>query len=51
MNRTLQDMLAKYLSDHLRDGAERLPLEMMACRSSVHASTRYTPFSVSFVWP
>ena len=48
MNRTLQDMLAMYLSDHLRDRVERLPLEMMACRSSVHASTHYTPFYLLF---
>ena len=41
-------MPAKYLSNYLRDGVERLSLEMMACRSSVHASTHYTPFYLLF---
>ena len=48
MNRTLQDMLAKYVSDHQRDWDEHLPLVMMAYRSSVHASTQYTPFYLLF---
>ena len=48
INRTLQDMLAKYVSDHLGDGVERLPLEMMVYRSSVHASTQYTSFYLLF---
>ena len=30
MNRTLQDMLAKYVSDHQHDWDECLPLVMMA---------------------
>jgi len=48
MNRTLQNMLAKYVSDHQRDWDEHLPLMMMAYRSSVHASTQYTPFCLLF---
>ena len=48
MNRTLQDMLAKYVSDHQRDWDEHLPLVMMAYRSSVHTSTQYTPFYLLF---
>ena len=48
MNRTLQNMLAKYVSDHQRDWDEHLPLMMMAYRSSVHASTQYTPFYLLF---
>ena len=41
-------MLAKYVSNHLRDGVERLPLEMMVYRSSVHASTQYIPLNLLF---
>lgn len=48
MNRTLQDMLAKYVSDHQRDWDVHLPLVMMAYRSSVHASTQYTPHYLLF---
>ena len=48
MNRTLQDILAKYVSDHQRDWDEYLPLMMMAYQSSVHASTQYTPFYLLF---
>ena len=48
LNRTLQDMLAKYVSGHQRDWDEHLPLVMMAYRSSVHASTQYTPFYLLF---
>ena len=48
MNRTLQDMLAKYVSDHQRDWDVRLPLVMMAYRSSVHSSTQYTPHFLLF---
>lgn len=48
MNRTLQDMLVKYVSHHQRDWDEHLPLVMMAYRSSVHASTQYTPFYLLF---
>ena len=44
MNCTLQDMLAKYVSDHQRDWDKHLPLIMMAYHSSVHASTQHTPF-------
>lgn len=42
MNRIIQGMLAKYVSDHQRDWDLHLPLVMMAYRSSVHASTQYT---------
>ena len=45
---TMQDMLAKYVSDHQRHWDEHLPLIMMANRSSVHASTQYTPFYLLF---
>jgi len=48
MNRTLQGMLAKYVAYNQRDWDEHLPLVMMAYRSSVHASTQYTPFYLLF---
>ena len=44
LNHTLQDMLAKYVSDHQHDWDEHLLLIMMACCSSVHASMQYTLF-------
>ena len=49
MKRTLQDMLAKYVSDHQHDWDEHLPLEMMACRFSVHASIHAVHSVSSFV--
>ena len=48
MNRTLQDMLAKYVSDHQCDWDVHLPMVMMAYRSSVHSSTQYTPYYLLF---
>ena len=48
MNRTIQDMLAKYVSDHQLDWDLHLPLVMMSYRSSVHTSTQYTPNSLLF---
>ena len=48
MNHTLQDMMAKYMSNHQRDWDEHLPLIMMAYRSSVHASMQYTLFHLLF---
>ena len=47
-NCTLQDMLAKYVSEHQRDWDEHLPLVMMAYRSNIHASIQYTPFYLLF---
>lgn len=48
MNRTVQDMLAKYVADHQRDWDMHLPLVMMAYRSSVHGSSQYTPYYLMF---
>jgi len=44
INRTIQDMLAKYVSHHQRNWDMHLPLVMIAYRSSVHTSTQYMPF-------
>ena len=53
MNRTLQEMLTKYVPDHQRDWDEHLSLVMMAYRSRVHASTQLTFLHsiLPFVWP
>ena len=48
MNRTIQDMLAKYVAEHQRDWDVHLPMVMMAYRSSVHSSTQYTPHYLLF---
>ena len=41
MYRTLQDMLAKYVSEHQHVWDIHLPLVLMAYRSSVHSLTQY----------
>ena len=43
MNRTIQDMLAKYVAEHQRDWDVHLPMIMIAYRSSVHSSTLDPP--------
>ena len=48
MNRTIQDMLAKYVAEHQRDWGVHLPMVRMAYRSSVHSSTQYTPHYLLF---
>ena len=47
-NRTMEDMLSKYTSDHPRDWDVHLPLVMMACRSSVHEATTFTQYFTMF---
>ena len=42
-NRTIEDMLSKYISKAQRDWDEYLPLLLLAYRSSVHESTGQTP--------
>ena len=48
MNRTIQDMLAKYVAEHQRDWDVHLPIVMMVYRSNVHSSTQYTPHYLLF---
>ena len=43
-NATLEDMLAIYTSKHQRDWDVHLPKVLFAYRTSLHASTRETPF-------
>ena len=48
MNRTIKDMLAKYVAKRQRDWDVHLPMVMMAYQSSVHSSTKYTPYYLLF---
>ena len=43
MNKTLQDMLAKCINEDQSNWSQQLPYVLMAYRSSVHESTKYTP--------
>ena len=47
-NRTIEDMLSKYISKAQRDWDEYLPLLLLAYRSSVHESTGQTPYMMMF---
>lgn len=42
-NRTLEDMISKYVQPNQKDWDEVLPLLMLAYRSSVHQTTGYSP--------
>ena len=45
-NRTLQQMLAMYVNENKRDWDDHLPYVMFAYRSSIHASTGFSPNSL-----
>ena len=47
-NRTIEDMLSKFVSLNQRDWDEYLPLLLLAYRSSVHDSTKQTPYMMFF---
>ena len=47
-NRTLEAMLAKTVSDNQKDWDQHIPKLMFAYRTTVHESTGYTPFHVTF---
>ena len=47
-NRTIEDMLSKYISANQRDWDEHLPLFLLAYRSSVHESTQQTSYMMMF---
>jgi transposase InsO family protein/predicted aspartyl protease len=47
-NRTVEDLLSKYVSPTQRDWDDHLPLAMMAYRSSVHESTGQSPCQMMF---
>lgn len=42
-NRTLEDMISKYVQPNQKNWDEVLPLVMLAYRSSVHQTTGYSP--------
>jgi len=48
INRTILDMLSKYVSVNQRDWDQYLPLLLLAYRSSVHESTNFTPHMMMF---
>lgn len=48
MNRTMEDMLSKYISPNQKDWDEWIPVLLLAYRSSVHASTGKTPHQMMF---
>ena len=47
-SRTIEDMLSKFVSANQRDWDEYLPLLLLAYRSSVHESTKQTPYMMFF---
>eukprot|EP00731_Ephydatia_muelleri_P012792 Em0007g102a len=47
-NRTLEDMLAKVISDNHRDWDDHLQKCLFAYRTAIHESTGYTPFLATF---
>ena len=47
-NRTIENMLAAYVSDNQLDWCTHLPLLMLAYRSSIHESTGVTPCAMMF---
>lgn len=48
LNRTIEDMLSKFISKHQRDWDQYLPYLMMAYRSSVHETIGETPCFMMF---
>ena len=47
-NRTLVAMLAKTISDNQKDWDQHIPKLMFAYRTTIHKSTGYNPFHVTF---
>ena len=48
VNRTVLDMLSKYLSDNHSEWDKHLPLLMLGYRAQVHRSVGYSPFYLMF---
>jgi hypothetical protein len=48
VNRTLKTTIAKYVNDNKTDWPNLLPLVALAYRSSVHASTGFTPWELAY---
>ena len=47
-NRTLEAMLAKTINDNQKDWDQHIPKLMFAYRTTIHESTGYTPFHITF---
>ncbi len=47
-NRTLGDMLSKYVQPNQKDWDDHIPMVLLAYRSSVHESTKQTPAMMTF---
>ena len=47
-NRTIEEILAKYVGEHHNTWSDYLPLVIMAYRSSFHSVTNYSPFYLLF---
>ena len=48
MNRTLTDILSKYVGQNQRSWDDHIPLALLAYRSSVHDSTRLSPAMMTY---
>ena len=47
-NRTIEEMLSKFVAEDQRDWDSHLPILMMAYRSAVHETTSFTPCELMF---
>ena len=47
-NRTLESMLAKVVTDNQKDWDKHLPQVLFAYRTSLHETTKYTPYFLNF---
>ena len=47
-NRTIEEMLSKFVAENQRDWDSHLPILMMAYRSAVHETTSFTPCDLMF---
>ena len=50
-NHTIEEGLAKYLGEHHNTWSDKLPLVMMAYRSSIYSVTKYSQFYLLFGSP
>jgi ribosomal protein L21E len=48
LNKTIEDMLSKYISHHQRDWDQWLPVLLLAHRTSIHDSTNQSPYQMMF---
>ena len=48
LNRTIEEMLSKFVAENQGDWDSHLPILMMAYRSAVHETTSFTPCELTF---